>query len=95
MSDGAGYAIFAIGLLLLIGSTLFSMRKKYVDIDKLRIKNTNLLNIPETDAALKSVDYENDLKKHTKGDPTEKALEFDIQWSNLWILNLSILPPNS
>lgn len=57
MSDGAGYAIFAIGLLLLVGAGLFSMRKKYVDIDKLRIKNTNLLNSPETDAAMKSMDY--------------------------------------
>lgn len=79
LSDGAGYAIFAVGLLLLVGAGLFSMRKKYIDIDKLRIKNTNLLNSPETDAAMKSMDYQNDLKKHTKGDPTEKALDFDIQ----------------
>lgn len=57
MSDGAGYAIFAVGLLLLVGAGLFSMRKKYIDIDKLRIKNTNLLNSPETDAAMKSMDY--------------------------------------
>lgn len=73
VSNGAGYAIFGIGMVFLIASTIYSMRKRYINLDKLRVVNTNLLGAPETDAEMKNMDYENDLKKQHHGyDNTNK-----------------------
>lgn len=63
---------------MLVGSTVYSMRRRYIDLDRLRVRNTNLLGSPETNAEIKNTDYENDLKKQTI-DVSEKDLPYDIQ----------------
>lgn len=46
LSDGAGYTIFAIGLIMLIASAIYSNKKRYIDLDKVKIVNTNMLSAP-------------------------------------------------
>lgn len=74
LSDGAGYTIFTIGLLLLIFSAVYSNKKRYIDLDKVKIVNTNMLSAPETDTAMKNQDYDNDLKHNIHNNHSDKAL---------------------
>jgi hypothetical protein len=43
ISIGVALAFFIIGLLMILGTVLYSNRKSYIDLTKLRVKNTNLL----------------------------------------------------
>jgi|LakMenE18May11ns_1017448.scaffolds.fasta_scaffold7751570_1 hypothetical protein len=43
LSDAAGYTIFVIGILLVIGVSLYGNRKSYIDLSKLKINNTNMM----------------------------------------------------
>lgn len=45
VTDPAGYSIFAIALAFLILSSILNARKHYIDLAKLRVKNTNLLGV--------------------------------------------------
>jgi hypothetical protein len=43
LSDAAGYTIFVIGVLLVIGVSLYANRKSYIDLSKLKANNTNMM----------------------------------------------------
>jgi|JI10StandDraft_1071094.scaffolds.fasta_scaffold2579797_1 hypothetical protein len=49
---------------MIIGTTLYSNRKSYIDLSKLKVKNTNLLG-PVMDDTKKQT-YANDLEKKEK-----------------------------
>lgn len=67
ISNGAGYAIFGIFLVISMCSFVFSLRRKYINLVDVRVTNTNLLGNADTGTNLKSEDYENDLKKSKNG----------------------------
>jgi hypothetical protein len=43
ISIGVALAFFFIGVLMILGTVLYANRKSYIDLTKLRVRNTNLL----------------------------------------------------
>ena len=74
LSDGAGYAIFAIGFTLLIISAVYSNRQRYINLEKVRLRNTNMIGAPESDIKMQTNDYENDLKGNPYNNGSTKKL---------------------
>jgi hypothetical protein len=59
-----GWPIFAIGFVILTAATIYAQRRKYINLDKVRVESTNLLGTDPSplSATPNQNNYTNDLK---------------------------------
>ncbi len=86
-----GWPIFAIGFVILTAATIYAQRRKYINLDKVKVQSTNLLGATEVIASPEqNNNYANDLKNNNKGElysatSSNHVAAFDIQWAIVFL----------